>query len=87
MVKSEPTCLRPKKLKLPETDRQTEREETENERTIFYLFFINEGNGISTILFLHAALGQKQTDNNNKNKRQRENAFCINKIETTKRNM
>ena len=61
MVKSEPTWLRPKKLKLPETDRQTDREETENERTIF-LIFINEGNGISTILFYMQPSGKnKQT--------------------------
>ena len=26
---------------------------------LFFFFFINEGNGISTVLFLHPVLGQK----------------------------
>ena len=34
--------------------------ERENKRTN-ELFFINEGNGISTICFLHPALGEKKT--------------------------
>ena len=43
-----------------QVDRQTERErERTNERTNERMFFINEGNGISTILFLHPARGQK----------------------------
>ena len=43
-------------------ERERERGgERENERTIFYfiLFFINEGNRISTIHFLHPVLGGK----------------------------
>ena len=49
---------------------QTRREnrERENERTNEFCcccFLINEGTGISTILFLHPALGAKQEQNNN----------------------
>ena len=40
-----------------------------NERTNERFFFINEGNGISTILFYIQSSGKKQTNNNNKNNR------------------
>ena len=66
-----------------QTDRQTDRQidrqtDRDRDRERTNEFFINEGNGISTILFLHPALGQKNTTKkhtplNNKNNRKQNN--------------